>query len=154
MSTQPRTRRSGKADIEQIITAVFVDGVPLFPEHYLMNSYRPELQHYELCGPLQIAEEFFDRISLSAPETDRRLEVSGRLTAEALILVSHSGRTEVELPTDEQLLQSVLARYRVDLKHLWDNLVKECRRIEPHRQAAIRLAHKIWRQQGLPPRDI
>ena len=153
-STRPKARRSGKADLEQIIRAVFVDGVPLFPEHYLMNSYRPELLHYTLHGPLHVAEEFFDCISLSAPGTDRRLEISGRITAEALILVSHSGRTEVELPKDEQLLQSALERYRADLKRLWDNLVKECRRIEPHRQAAIRLAHRIWRQQGLPPAGV
>ena len=66
---------------------VFVDGVPQFPEHYLMNTYRPELLHYKLCGPLQVAEEFFDRISLYAPKTGQKIEVSNRLVAEALVLM-------------------------------------------------------------------
>jgi hypothetical protein len=154
VANRPKNRRAGKAHIEQIIRTVFVDGVPLFPEHYLMNSYRPELVHFELCGPLEVAGEFFDRISMYAPEADQKIEVSGKLVAEALILASHSGRTGVDLPIDEQLLETLLERYRADLKLLWDNLVKECRRAEPHRQAAIRLAQKVWRKQGLPPYSI
>ena len=148
---QPKARRTGKTQIEEILKTVFADGVPLFPEHYLMNTYRPELVHYKLYGPLEIAEEFFDRISLYAPNADQRIEVSGKIVAEALILVSHSDRTDVDLPKDEELLQRLLERYRVDRRRLWDNLIKECRRAEPHRQSAIRLAQKIWRQQWLPP---
>ena len=151
VSGQPKARRISKTQIEEITKSVFVDGVPQFPEHYLMNTYRPELVHYKLSGPLQVAEEFFDRISLYAPKTGQRIEVSGRLVAEALILASHSDRTDVNLPKDEKLLQTSLERYRVDLKLLWDNLIKECRRTEPHRQSAIRLAQKIWRLHGLPP---
>jgi len=151
VTKQPRTRRTGKQQIEEIIEMVFVDGVPQFPEHYLMNTYRPELLHYKLCGPLQVAEEFFDRISLYAPKTGQKIEVSNRLVAEALVLASHADRTEVDLPKDEKLLQSLLDRYRDDLNRLWDKLIKECRRTEPHRQSAIRLAQKIWRLQALPP---
>ncbi len=151
VTKQPRTRRTGKQQIEEIIEMVFVDGVPQFPEHYLMNTYRPELLHYKLCGPLQVAEEFFDRISLYAPKTGQKIEVSNRLVAEALVLASHADRTEVDLPKDETLLQSLLDRYRDDLNRLWDKLIKECRRTEPHRQSAIRLAQKIWRLQALPP---
>jgi hypothetical protein len=149
-----KARRTGKAHIEQITRTVFVDGVPLFPEHYLMNSYRPELVHYELCGPLEVSGEFFGRISMYAPEADQKIEVSGKLVAEALILASHSDRTGVDLPIDEQLLETLLMRYRADLELLWENLIKECRRAEPHRHAAIRLAQRVWRQQGLPPYSI
>jgi hypothetical protein len=116
-----------------------------------MNTYRPELVRFDLCGPLEISEVFFDHISLSAPGSDRKLEVSGKILAEALVLLSHSRRTEVDLPKEEKLLAELLERYRLDLERLWDRLVKECRRAEPHRRSAVRLAQKIWRQQGLPP---
>ena len=154
VTDQPKTRRTGKTHIELIVRTVFVDGVPHFPEHYLMNIYRPELIHYDLCGPLEVAEEFFDRISLHTPGAEHCIEVSGKPVAEALILVSHSDRNGVDLPKDEQLLEELLLKYRVDLKRLWHNLVRECRRAEPHQQAAIRLARRIWRQQGLPPGSI
>jgi predicted nucleotidyltransferase len=140
--------------IEEITRTVFVDGVPQFPEHYLMDIYRPELIHYNLHGPLEVAEQFFDRISLRTFESDHRIEVSGKPAAEALILVSHAERSGVDLPKDEGLLEELLEKYRADLKRLWNNLVKECRLEEPHRQAAIRLARRIWRQQGLPPGDF
>lgn len=151
VNAHPKTRRAGKVQIEEIARTVFVDGVPQFPEHYLMDIYRPELIHYTLHGPLEVAEQFFDRISLRTFESDHRVEVSGKPAAEALILVSHAERSGVDLPKDEGLLEELLERYRADLKHLWNNLVKECRLEEPHRQAAIRLARRIWRQQGLPP---
>ena len=154
VTDQPKIRRTGKTHIERIVRTVFVDGVPHFPEHYLMNIYRPELIRYDLRGPLHIAEEFFDRISLQTPGAEHCVEVSGKSVAEALILVSHSDRTGVDLPKDEQLLEELLMKYRADLKLLWDNLVRECRRAEPHRQAAVRLARRIWRQQGLPPDSI
>jgi hypothetical protein len=151
VNTQPKTRRAGKLQIEEITRTVFVDGVPQFPEHYLMDTYRPELIHYNLHGPLEVAEQFFDRISLRTSGSDHRIEVSGKTAAEVLILASHAERSGVDLPKDEGLLEELLERYRADLKHLWNNLVKECRLEEPHRQAAIRLARRIWRQQGLPP---
>jgi len=149
-----KTRRAGKTQIKEIIRTVFVDGVPQFPEHYLMDIYRPELIHYNLHGPLEVAEEFFDRISLRTSESDHRIEVSGKPVAEALILISHSEQTGVDLPKDEGLLEELLDRYHVDLKLLWDSLVRECRLEEPHRQTAIRLARRIWRQQGLPPKNF
>jgi hypothetical protein len=153
VTEQPKARRTGKQQVEEIIQTVFVDGVPQFPEHYLMDSYRPELVHYKVCGHLEVAEEFFDRISLNAPKTGQRIEVSGKLAAQALILASHSDRTDIDLPKDEKLLQALIERYRVDLKLLWDKLIKECRRAEPHRRSAIRLAQKIWRLQKLPPNN-
>jgi hypothetical protein len=151
VNTHPKTRRAGKRQIEEITRTVFVDGVPQFPEHYLMDIYRPELIHYNLHGPLEVAEQFFDRISLRTSKSDHSIEVSGKLAAEALILVSHAERSGVDLPKDEGLLEELLDKYRADLKLLWNNLVRECRLEEPHRQAARRLARRIWRQQGLPP---
>jgi hypothetical protein len=138
---------------EEIADKVFQDGVPRFPEHYLMHIYRPALIHYDLCGPLEIAEEFFGRISLRTPGHDHIIEVSGKIVAEALLLASYGVETKVSLPEDESLLEELVLHYRSDLKRLWDNLVSECRRVEPHRQAAVRLARRIWQRYGLPPEN-
>lgn len=147
----PKTRRRSNAPSDQIATMVFVDGIPRFPEHYLMDVYRPQLTRYELCGPLDIATEFFDRICVQTIDAKHTLEVSGRLVAEALVLASYTEQAGVFLPTNEELLAELVARYRTDLQQLWDTLVRECRRVEPHRLAAVKLARKIWQQQGLPP---
>ncbi len=88
----PKTRRRSNTSSEQIALRVFIDGVPLFPEHYLMKVYRPKLVQYDLSGPLEISEEFFDRISLRTIGQEQRLEVSGRVIAEALVLASYYRR--------------------------------------------------------------
>lgn len=144
-------RRRSSAPAEQITSKVFQDGVPRFPEHYLMHIYRPSLVHYNLCGPLEITEEFFDRISLRTIGQEHTIEVSGKTVAEALILASYAGETRVSLPGDETILEELVRHYRTDLERLWNDLVRECRRFEPHRQAAIKLAKKIWKHQNLPP---
>ncbi|MBE0574333.1 MAG: hypothetical protein IH613_00385 [Desulfuromonadales bacterium] len=149
----PKARRRSSVPTEEIAVKVFQDGVPRFPEHYLMHIYRPALIHYDLCGPLEIAEEFFGRISLRTPGQDHIIEVSGKIVAEALLLASYGGEAKVSLPEDESILEDLVLHYRSDLKRLWDNLVSECRRVEPHRQAAVRLARRIWQQYGLPPEN-
>ena len=147
----PKARRRSRTSSEQIVAKVFQDGIPRFPEHYMMHIYRPELVHYELCGPLEIAEEFFERISLRTIGQDHAIEVSGKTVAEALLLASYTGEAKASLPEDESLLEELVQNYRSDLERLWDNLVRECRSFEPHRQRAIKLARKIWQQQSLPP---
>jgi hypothetical protein len=153
VTAAPRARRRSCLPSDQITAKVFQDGRPLFPEHYLMDSYRPELAHYDLFGPLELSAEFFDRMTLRTIDMEHTIEVSGKNLAEALILASSAGRAKVSLPTDEHLLEKILLRYQSDLELLWNNLARECRRCEPHRQAAINLARKIWQQQGLPPAD-
>jgi hypothetical protein len=149
----PRTRRRSSASSVQVVDKIFQDGIPRFPEHYLMHLYRPELASYELCGQLEVAEAFFDRISLRTIGKEDKIEISGKFTAEALILASYTRATRVSLPKDELILEEMVQHYRADLGQLWDNLTRECRRLEPHRQTAIKLARKIWRQQGLPPEN-
>ncbi|MEJ2492247.1 MAG: hypothetical protein P8Y84_11645 [Desulfuromonadales bacterium] len=144
---QPRKRRP----IEEIVQGVFVDGRPDFPAQYLMAFYRPETVTYAIDGPLEITATFFDRITLQNGQTNRTLDVNGRLAAEALVLASHAGARQVKLPQDEAILASIVEKYRQELRSLWDQLIRECRRNEPHRQAALRLARRIWQQMGLPP---
>jgi len=147
----PKARRRSSASTEQIAAKVFQDGIPRFPEHYLMHIYRPTLVHYDIYGPVEISEEFFDRISLRTVDHEHTIEVSGKIVAEALLLASYAGEAKVSLPEDEGILEELVLHYRSDLDRLWDNLVRECRLFEPHRQAAIKLAKKIWQRQGLPP---
>ncbi len=151
ISDIPKIRRKSNAQADQIASKVFIDGIPHFPEHYLMNIYRPGLTGYDLLGPLEIVEEFFDRISLQTINHAHTIEVSGKIVAEALILASYAGKKTVSLPEEEPVLEEIVLRYSSDLERLWDNLTRECRRFEPHRQVAIKLARKIWKQQGLPP---
>ncbi len=149
-----RSRRRSNAPLKKITNKVFEDGRPRFPEHYLMNLYRPQLKEYRLSGVLELTEEFFDKISLQTITKDHTLEVSGKLIAEALILASYTDEAKVSLPEDELILADIVEKYRSDLQRLHDNLIRECRRVEPHRQQAIKLAERIWQQQGLPPEKV
>ena len=154
LSGGSKSRRRSNIPAKEIISRVFEDGIPRFPEHYLMDLYRPELKEYRLSGVLELTEEFFDKISLQTATKDQTLEVSGKLIAEALILASYTGEEEVSLPEDELILAEIVQKYRSELQRLHDNLVRECRRVEPHRQQATKLAGRIWQQQGLPPENV
>jgi hypothetical protein len=154
ISGDSKSRRKSNADPKQIAAKVFEDGIPRFPEHYLMDLYRPEVTEYTLRGVLEITEEFFDKITLSTVAKDHTLEVSGELIAEALILASYTDQEQVSLPNDELILAEIVQQYRSDLLRLHDNLMRACRRFEPHRQQAIKLAGRIWQQQCLPPEKV
>jgi hypothetical protein len=154
ISSGSKSQRRSSAVPKEIASKVFEDGIPRFPEHYLMDLYRPKVTDYTLRGVLEITEEFFDKISLSTVAKDHTLEVSGKLTAEALILASYTDQDQVSLPDDELILTEIVQQYRSDLLRLHDNLMRACRRFEPHRQQAIKLAGRIWLQQSLPPEKI
>jgi hypothetical protein len=146
-----KSRRRSSATPKEIASKVFEDGIPRFPEHYLMDLYRPEVTEYTLHGVLEVTEEFFDKISLRTVAKDHTLEVSGKLIAEALVLASYTDQEQVSLPDDELILAEIVQQYRSDLVRLHDNLMRACRRFEPHRQQAVKLAGRIWHQQNLPP---
>ncbi|MDG5469621.1 hypothetical protein P9J64_14915 [Deltaproteobacteria bacterium IMCC39524] len=146
-----KSRRRSSTNPKEIASKVFEDGIPRFPEHYLMDLYRPEVTEYKLHGVLEVTEEFFDKISLGTVAKDHTLEVSGKLIAEALVLASYTDQEQVSLPVDEFILAKIIQQYRSDLVRLHDNLMRACRRFEPHRQQAVKLAGRIWQQQNLPP---
>ena len=150
----PRISRRSASESARIAAKVFMDGLPRFPEHYLMNVYRPALEEYDLRGPLQIDEVFFDRVILRGAVENQHLEVSGMVKAEALVLASYSSSPKVSIPKDDSLLTEIVTRYRADLLKLWDKLIRECRRSEPARQSALKLAVKIWQQKGFPPVNV
>jgi hypothetical protein len=143
-------RRRKRSQTSEITARVFVDGVPRFPEHYLMAHYQNELDAYRASAPLVISDTFFDTLSLQPADGGATITVCGRATAEALVLASQGGQTELKLPRDETVTAEICTRYRADLAELWDRLVRECRLHVVRRTAALRLAKRIWQQQGLP----
>jgi hypothetical protein len=156
-SSRPAPRPAQQPDnadlAGQIARAVFVDGLPRFPEQYLYDYYRPQLVEYRFSGPLVVDSEFFDRITLQ----DRQgalLEVEGAETAQALLLASFGERSSVALPADRQLTATILDRYRNDLKALRRALVQHAHSRLAGSRAADTLAETIWRSFPLPPGEL
>ena len=147
------SRRDNSTLSEEISRAVFVDGLPRFPEQYLYDHFRPELREYTFAGPLTCGEEFFGHVVLR-DQKQTLLEVEGRETALALLLASYSGRTPVALPADRLLTAEILGRYRRDLGRLRQSLLRQAhaRVADPRRAAA--LAERIWNGHPLPPWNL
>ena len=148
-----KSRHNVYSNKKEIAKIVFLDGVPLYPEHYVMDLYQSELVQYMSDGPLEVSEEFFGQFKLLDHRTNRILEVSGRCRADALVMISKSGKREINLPKDDSVLEKSFKKYQSDLSKLWDQLMRECRKSQPRRQSAINLAKSIWRQHKLPPID-
>lgn len=143
-------KRSLHLDDDQLAGRVFRDGVPCFPDHYLRRLDCPSLCSYQLDGPLQPDETFFNRVTLRGPD-GTLIETANPVTAEALLLVSRSAPRRIELPIDPLVTARLLAAYRNDLVTLWDELCTECRRHASSHSAALTRARRIWRNQALPP---
>jgi len=135
---------------ETIARQVFVDGIPLFPEHYLYDYYRPELIEHAVAGPLRIDGEFFDAVTLRTAERGT-LQVEGRETARALVLISSVRSGPVALPADRHITTVILERYLDDLRRLRHKLIREIFRQQSDAQAAETLVEKLWKEQRLPP---
>ena len=155
-SSSPSSRERptlAKGLINKILDTVFVDGKPQFPEQYLIRYFRPEVEDYNLPGPLHILECFFDKLIL-ADENQFRIQVSGVVRADALMLASHSGKYVFSLPKDAVILEEIVSAYRNDLQQLWDALLKRCRQELSHRHAALKLARRAWKHTDLPSPDV
>jgi hypothetical protein len=135
---------------ETIADQVFVDGIPLFPEHYLYDYYRPELIEHAVAGPLQIDGEFFDAVTLRTVD-NRTLQVEGRETARALVLISAVRSGPVALPADRRITAVILERYLDDLRRLRHELIREVFRHQSNAQTAEALVAKLWQEHKLPP---
>ncbi|TLM66833.1 MAG: hypothetical protein FDZ69_05725 [Deltaproteobacteria bacterium] len=144
-----RPRKTPPALTERIAAKVFRDGVPRFPDHYLRRQDLPPLRTYRLPGPLQVVSHFFDRVQLAGPD-GTTIDSDNPADAEALILASRDGRTEVELPVDPAFTLRLVSAYREDLLRLWQGLLDECRRHHPAQRKAVALARRLWREHDLP----
>lgn len=146
------SRAAGSLE-ERIVRHVFRDGVPRFPEHYLLDHFRPDTRTYELSGPLAIRTTFFDSIYLE-DANGGGFEVEGMETAQALVLASHCNSGAVLLPTDRQLTAALLARYLKDLQRLRQRLRRQAYLEVPDPRQADALCGKIWSRQALPPATL
>ena len=135
---------------ETVADLVFMDGIPLFPDHYLYDYYRPEMRTYCFDSPLTLAGEFFGTIELQE-SSGQTLQVEGMETAQALVLISALRCGTVDLPVDRTIASTILDRYRTDLRKLRSSLVKEVFRRQADPQTAKALVEKLWQKQALPP---
>jgi hypothetical protein len=155
--TPPRRRAAPQAQpdrtelADQISEQVFVDGIPLFPDHYLFDYYRPQLMEYSFDGPLVQENQFFDTFELHDAD-GHSLHVEGAETARALLLASAnaSGKVRMSLPVDRQILAAMLERYLADLHELRQALLRETHRLVADPQAADKLVETIWSDRDLP----
>ena len=147
-----KKRTDSEASLQQsdIIRQVFCDGVPLFPEHYLLHTPSTELQTFTLPGQLEIEGTFFDQVILTTSDGDR-LEVTGLETATALQLASYRNISEVSLPQDRGFTEKILAKYLQDLERLRTSLLQETHRLYPEATEATETARAIWKTLLLPP---
>lgn len=134
---------------EAIAQEVFVDGLPVFPDHYLYDYYRPELRNYTFTPPLSRGSEFFGRVEL-IDKQERRLEVEGLDAARALILCAAAGKTSTALPVEGHVITTILQRYLADLRTLHQALSRSCHRHCTDSQQAEALIDTIWASQPLP----
>lgn len=148
----PRERRIRPQDTEQIAAAVFRDGLPRFPEQYLYDHYRPDLEEFSVPGPLRIQSSLLGTYEL-CDETGYRLKVQGEETAQALVLASYSHTGRIGLPRDRRLTLEILTRYLADLQELRRKLLLQTHSRRDKSQAARLWAKKIWDAHPLPPWD-
>jgi hypothetical protein len=134
---------------ETIAREVFMDGIPLFPDHYLYDYYRPELRTYSFTPPLTRGSEFFGRVEL-IDRRESRLEVEDLDTARALLLCAAAGMTSTSLPVEGQITAAIVQRYLTDLQNLHQNLSRSCHRHCCDPEQAEALTEGIWTSQPLP----
>ncbi len=120
---------------------------------------RPEVSRAELfveiaaaafVDGLPLQDEFFGSITLCDPQGNT-LQVEGADSARALILCSYGERLAVSLPTEQNLVASILERYLADLRTLHQELLRHAHKRVPHPREATGIAEKIWNSQPLPP---
>jgi hypothetical protein len=145
----PRAPRPEAQQIERIASAVFIDGVPRFPEHYLYGARREELVEYAFTPPLTVGESFLGRVTLH-DAGGVSWEVEGAETAQALLLAAGSG-SPVLLPLERARTAAILDRYLTDLRALRRELRRQCHRLLADARAADVLADRLWAERRLPP---
>ncbi len=135
---------------ERIAERLLVDGLPVFPDHYLYDHYRPDLKSWTFSGPLQEQGRFFATIELA--DTDGNLiSVDSEPVAGCLLLASQMTR-ETALPTDPDIAADILRRCLNDLNRLRAELIKLC--LQEKSRNPERLALSLWRRWNLPSWDL
>jgi len=148
--TGRRYKRISRDMANVLRSEIFIDGIPDFPEHYLYDYFRPQLDKYSWQGELVYGQTFFDLIVLQ-DSTGQKIEVAGERTAAGLWLMAQCGRNEIEFPVAPDICDTILERYLEDLQRLRLSLVRKVRERLSHPRQAENLIRKIWGLQRLPP---
>jgi len=149
-SANDATRIDKKSLEDKIHKALEVKGVPLFPDHYLYDFYRPELRSYHTDHrPWQLVGEFMGTFTLEDSEGNR-CDCPNDITAYAVLLTSQRAATP-NLPTDPTICQQIVERFLTDLVHIHELIWDECHAALPTAPKANRLGNKIWKNLELPP---
>jgi hypothetical protein len=133
----------------EVAGEVFRDGIPAFPEHYLYDFYRPELQTFTWQGGLSYGPAFFGRIVLQ-DSSGLQYEIDGEPRAAGLWLTSLLTREPVDFPVDAKICETILIRYLQDLQRLRQALVKKAHERLENSKQADNLIRKLWQDQNLP----
>jgi hypothetical protein len=133
----------------ELASEIFRDGIPAFPEHYLYDYYRPELQNFAWQGRLSYGSAFFGRIVLQ-DSSGKQYEIDGEPRAAGLWLTSMLDRRSVDFPVEAKICETILIRYLQDLQRLRQRLVKLSHERLENAKQADNLIRKLWQEQNLP----
>ena len=134
---------------EEILRHLDAFGVPDFPAQYLYQLEKPQLTAYRFQPPLQVLSELLGEFELIDAD-QKHFSLRGAATVEALKLCAELGRSDVELPQDQQQLDDILTSYRNDVRRLRRELTRQTHTRLESPQAAERLAKKLWKELALP----
>ncbi|NVD25085.1 hypothetical protein HTZ97_11695 [Desulfuromonas acetoxidans] len=147
-SEAPRT--DNKSLENEIHQALEVKGIPLFPDHYLYDFYRPELRSfYTDHRPWQLVGEFMGTFTLE-DMAGNRCDCNNDIIAYAALLTSQEAATP-NLPTDPTVCQQIVERFLTDLVRIHQLIWDECHAALPTAKKANRLGNKIWKNLEFPP---
>jgi hypothetical protein len=120
-----------------------------FPENYLYDIPEKLRRRYTIPGPLSIHEAFFDNVTLHTRAGDV-LQVQGVAVARALRLISTVQTGDVELPIDESLVETILARYLRDLMSLYEQVEHFAAHLSDSGKKTF--VSQVWKNLPVPPR--
>lgn len=148
------TEKADKKALEQkIIDLLNVEGIPLFPTHYLYDFFRPATSNYPSEDlPWQIDNEFMGTFTLKN-NSNAELEISNEYLAHAIVLASCTQKS-LDLPDDIDICRQIILRYLADLHRIRNLIGRECHASLPTSATANRLAGKIWKSLPLPPWNL
>jgi len=134
---------------DELVKQLQTAGIPNFPEQYLYFLDHPETTSYSWIPPLRMTNEFLGEIEL-ADAGGHIFNIYGKDLADALLLCSTLGKSEVELPDDRDQLELILQQYWADLNQLNKQLKSLAHSRLKSSTAATRLVKKVWKKLRLP----
>ncbi len=150
LTVEDASRVDKKSLEEHIYHILETKGVPLFPDHYLYDHFRPELKSFFTeHPPWTLQGEFMGTITLLDTAGNHR-ECDSDILAYSAMLISRAEAT-MDLPIDKEICRQILERHLIDLLGIRQLILDECHAALPTAYEANRLGSKIWKHLQLPP---